>query len=70
MQRKIAPRGTLSSLTDDRPTFKFMVTLPKELVRQIDVLYPRTKFKSRSKVIETILSFYVSSKNLVSEAEE
>lgn len=65
--RKIAPPGTLSSLTDEKETFKFLLTLPKALMADLDALYPRRRFGSRSKVVESILRRHLYDSNLVAE---
>lgn len=40
---------------DQVETFKFLITLPTALVAEIDMLYPKPRYPSRSKVIELIL---------------
>lgn len=59
MAGKIAPRGTHSSLKDSKPTFKFLITLPKDLVEEIDMLYPKPRY-TRSAVVTAILRQYLN----------
>lgn len=49
-----------SRLSDDHPNFKMLLTIPKKLLVQIDALYPKPRYPSRSRVIVMILEQYMN----------